>query len=87
MKRLLAFSSNTLPFWRVRAGALDPLRKLAGWDRGEVDVFERPAAHPGRAQTGESQGFITAQKDALRRLGVEVTWEAASARYRIVSAR
>lgn len=83
----LAFSSNTLPFWRVRAGALEPLRKLAGWDRGEVDVFERPAAHPGRAQTGETQGFITSQKEALRRLGVDVAWDAATGRYRIVSAR
>ena len=83
----LAFISNTLPFWRVRAGALEPLHKLAGWDRGEVDVFERPAAHPGRAQTGESQGFITTQKEALRRLGVEMAWDAAVGRYGVASAR
>jgi hypothetical protein len=83
----IAFSSNTLPFWRLRAGGRAPLNRLDGWDKDELDTLERPAAHSEQTASGETRSFVAAQKDELHRLGVEVVWDPSARRYRIVSAR
>ncbi len=75
--------SNRLRFWLLPVGAAEPLSRLDSWDKEECDVAERPAAYPGRVASGETNGYLETQKQALAALGVEVVWDPGSRRYRV----
>ena len=47
---------------------------LNGWDREELDVFERPEAYPDRVGSGETAGWVTEHKRQLTELGAEAVW-------------
>jgi len=57
------------------------LERLNSWDKGEVDVAERPRAHRGRSASGETNGWIGSHKGMLRSIGYNVRWDPAARRY------
>jgi hypothetical protein len=79
----IAFSSNVLTLWIVPPGTLAELDRLNSWYPDECDVYERPAAYPGRKASGETGGFVTSSKEALAKRGVTVSWDPAAHRYHV----
>jgi hypothetical protein len=52
---------------------LDELNRYCS-THDDCGISEDPVAHPGRAQTEETQAAITSRRERLRALGVEIVW-------------
>ncbi|MHC5056926.1 MAG: M56 family metallopeptidase [Planctomycetota bacterium] len=57
------------------------LDRLNNWDKEELDVAERPGAHPKKDSSGETNAWIGTHRGDLSRLGVEVVWDAERQKY------
>jgi len=68
-------------------GAREAWELLNSWSADEVDVYERPSAHPNHDCAGETTAWIEVQKQVLRSHGVEVAWHPPSGPYRVVAVR
>jgi len=80
----VCLADRTKPARRENRWPRDPallLEHLNSWDKGELNIAERPRAHKGRIASGETNGWIGSHKDMLRAIGYEVRWDPAGGRY------
>jgi hypothetical protein len=73
--------SGWIGWLAVAKGLVDHLNR---WDKFSLDVCERPDAHPGIVDTGETNGWIYAHKEELAKLGVEVRWNVDKMMYEVL---
>jgi len=69
----------------ISSTAQASLNKLNSWDSEELDVAECPNLYPGRVVSGETNGWIFAHKEELRKLGVAVQWNCETKIYEVVT--